>query len=110
MARGERLDPPENPKLDAAWEHHMETCEYCLFLEEHQREPEGDCQNCDHPWHDGPCPKQETDGSWACDCMVASGLSERQVGDLQNKHFQDEQKGVAEAAAEAKYQAWRDRE
>ena len=106
---GERLDPPENPSLDAAWERHMETCEKCLSLECVQHLPL--CRDCNHGWHSGgQCTAQEQDGSWICDCPETDSLTEGQILDMQVRCFYDEQEGIAEAAADAKYQAWKDRE
>ena len=107
MSYGERLDPPCNPQLDAAWEHHIETCENCLSLASVQHLPI--CRNCDHEWHiGGQCTAQEQDGSRACDCPETDSLAEGQISDMQARCFREETEHLTDNAAEAKFQARRD--
>lgn len=95
------LDPPCNPKQEAAWEHHMETCENCLAMESIQHLPE--CRECYHMWHELPC---EEDG---CECEETDRLSERQIDDLKERCFQDEQSALYADYIDRKVDEWRDR-
>jgi hypothetical protein len=113
MSHGERLDPPCNPRLDAAWEHHMETCEFCVALER-DRHLE-DCSECGHAWHGGkPCGFVTLPNavygksSDPCECYEDGGLSDSRIADFQAKCFHDEQEALRDEAAEQKYQRYRD--
>lgn len=105
-------DPNDNPRLDAAWEHHMETCLFCTALER-DRHLE-DCSECGHPWHGGDvC--SHVEGTKApeleyCKCSENGGLSDSHIADLQTTCFYDEQEALRDEAADRKYQAWRDRD
>ena len=91
----------------------MDTCSFCTSLER-DRHLE-DCSECGHAWHGGKVCGFVTlpnavygKNSDSCECEEDGGLNDYQVEDLQSKHFYDEQEGLAENAAEDKYQKWRD--
>lgn len=102
-------DPKDNPRLDAIYEHHNETCEYCLYLEVYHRRKDSDCADCGHFFHGSYQCEQNEDGStFRCECTGPGTLSDAIVRDLQDACWHDWLRDQAERAADANYDARRD--
>ena len=110
---------PCNCDYCAAFEKHLESCEWCQHAERLRADPDGECDECFHPMHDGECgvdrgDREGNEGEVAqargpCPCTFRyAPISAGRIEGLQFAHYQDAVDRAESDAAEQKLQQWKD--